>query len=57
MHVRSLWSKSLGAVRFCFHESTWGEAGVGVGVGLGLGVPIYFRLPMALTQAHGLQVS
>ena len=50
-HVRSLWSKSLGAVRFCFHESGRGEMGVG------LGVPIYFRLPMALTQAHGLQVS
>ncbi len=23
----------------------------------GVGVPIYFRLPVAVTQAHGLQVN
>ena len=48
-HAGSLWSKPHGAVCFSYHGSARG--------GRGGGTHLFFQFPMAVTQAHGIQVN
>ena len=48
-HVGSLWSKLHGTVCFSYHGSARG--------GRGGGTHLFFQFPMAVTQAHGIQVN